>query len=562
MSSDTLTRALVAALKRKGLVASEIADAEAGRYATGLVANGTLGERDRLQALADILHLTFMDLERDFQIDPELISLIGPERISDLKIVPVSLTKDEVRIAAAHPYDANLEDMLHVLTGRAVHLFLCSESVVRDVLARNGIEKEIVRRASQSLRSREEEQSPHYVHDLAEKGADQVVMLVNQVCRQALRLEASDIHVESSATGLRVRYRVDGVLLPADVEVGSAHGAQLVSRIKIMSGLDIAERQLPQDGRFSLRDEGRESDMRVSVMPTVHGEDVVIRLLDNRATNRQSVSLDQLGLDKEVLAGFRRAISEPYGMILVTGPTGSGKTTTLYSALSDTHTGSEKIITIEDPVEYQLEGIAQIPVNEKRGLTFARGLRSVLRHDPDKIMVGEIRDAETAEIAVQASMTGHLVFSTVHANDIMDVIGRLSHMGIDRYNFLSSLKCIMAQRLMRKVCPDCAAKRDVGDAQLRMFGKAGVPQVQQIATAVGCDRCHGTGYRGRFAIAEFVYFNEPLRQLFLDRASFSAIRQHIQSSGFRSLRRVALEKVVAGVTTLEEADRVTQEDAL
>jgi general secretion pathway protein E len=392
------------------------------------------------------------------------------------------------------------------------------------------------------------------------EGASPAVKLVNSTLYDALKAGASDIHLESTAGGLSVKYRIDGVLDHAASVGGVELAEHIISRLKVLAELDIAERRIPQDGSFRVESGGREIDLRVSIMPSIHGEDAVIRILDKRAMIESygALTLEALGFDAPSLVTLRSLAQEAYGMLLVTGPTGSGKTTTLYAALTEIHNGREKIITIEDPVEYQLPGILQIPVNEKKGLTFAKGLRSILRHDPDKIMVGEIRDRETAEIAVQSALTGHLVLTTVHANNVFDVFGRFTHMGIDPYAFVSALNGIWAQRLVRMNCPHCAApyqpdglelasahlqRAEVGD-YLFMRGK-------------GCGDCRGTGYKGRRSIAEILTLNDEIRELIVDKQPIRRIKAAAAANGTRSLRLAALDLVKRGATTIEEIKRVT-----
>jgi type IV pilus assembly protein PilB len=387
-----------------------------------------------------------------------------------------------------------------------------------------------------------------------------VVRLINMLLLDALAKRASDIHIETYESGIAVKYRIDGVLYPAVGTLDRRHHGAFVSRLKVMAELDIAEKRVPQDGRFKLRLGAREIDFRISIIPSVFGEDVVVRILDKSAITQglRGLRLENLGLAEDVLKKFRRAVREPYGMVLITGPTGSGKTTTLYAALSELNAGEEKMITIEDPVEYQLEGIVQIPVNEKKGLTFARGLRSVLRHDPDKIMVGEIRDAETAQIAVQSALTGHLVFTTVHANNAFDVVGRFAHMGVDVYGFVSALNCVMAQRLVRVVCPHCRrpARADADLLELSGLDPARYGAHLWIEGA-GCEQCHGTGYRGRAAITEFLDLSVRVRQLIIERRPAAELQAAAMEEGMITLRQSALAKALAGETTLKEINRVT-----
>lgn len=388
------------------------------------------------------------------------------------------------------------------------------------------------------------------------------VRFVNSTLYDALRSGASDIHLESDPTGLNVKFRLDGVLT-AMRRIDSAElAAQAVSRIKVMAQLDIAERRVPQDGRLQISYSGRAIDVRVSIMPSIHGEDAVLRVLDRQhlAESLAGLTLAKLGFDGASAEALRQLCRKPHGMLLVTGPTGSGKTTTLYAAIAETHQSRDKIITIEDPVEYQLPGVLQIPVNERKGLTFARGLRSILRHDPDKILVGEIRDAETAQIAVQSALTGHLVFTTVHANTVFDVVGRFEQFGIDAYTFASAINGVLAQRLLRRVCPHCAVPIDVAsqhatDADLRaaLQRQIGAPHLKQ---ARGCEHCRGTGYSGRFALGELLPLNAALKGLVSTRAPQAQIQAEAERAGWRSLRALAIDAALQGHTTLEEVDRV------
>jgi general secretion pathway protein E len=386
-----------------------------------------------------------------------------------------------------------------------------------------------------------------------------IIKLVNSTIYDALKLQASDIHLECDATALSIRYRIDGVLSQVGQVNGLESAERIISRIKVMAELDIAERRIPQDGRFKVRIKGRDIDFRVSVMPNIFGEDAVLRLLDRRALTEeaQSLRLDSLGLDDETISAVRRLAGKPHGMLLATGPTGSGKTTTLYAAISEINTGRDKIITIEDPVEYRLPRVLQIPVNDKKGLTFARGLRSILRHDPDKVMVGEIRDDETAQIAVQAALTGHLVFTSVHANNVFDVLGRFLHMGVDPYSFAAALNGILAQRLVRLICPACRRAAAPDPAEFEYAGlDPALTADWNLSAGAGCGGCRGTGYKGRRAVAEVLVLNEELRELIAVKAPTSRLRAVAEAAGMRNLRETALRWVARGVTTLAEVNRV------
>lgn len=393
-----------------------------------------------------------------------------------------------------------------------------------------------------------------------QEGTSQVVRLVQSTLYDAHKSQASDIHLETAPGALSIKYRIDGVLSTIGVMQGADLAEQVISRIKVMSDLDIAERRIPQDGRFKVKIQGREIDFRVSIMPSIFGEDAVLRILDRQALTDhvEGLTLNQLGFDSKAITSIRRLSSEPYGMLLVTGPTGSGKTTSLYAAISEVNHGHDKIITIEDPIEYQLPGVLQIPVNEKKGLTFARGLRSILRHDPDKIMVGEIRDAETAQIAIQAALTGHLVFTTVHANNVFDVIGRFAHMGVDPYSFVSALNGIVAQRLVRILCTHCTVAEQPDDELLEISGISREEAEQYcFRTSKGCGQCRGSGYRGRNAIAEILLLNDEIRELIVAQAPIRRIKEAARNNGTHFLREAALNMVKAGQTSLQEANRVT-----
>jgi general secretion pathway protein E len=465
-------------------------------------------------------------------------------------------------LAFGDPFNAALRPWAEERIAQPVHWRLAHGSEVSAYLARHGetmramdsVLEDAVR--GDAKRGRLEELSLKTIseHD------SPVVRLVHSTLYDALKAGASDIHLETTATQLVIKYRLDGVLSMVGTASGLEMAEQVISRIKVMAELDIAERRIPQDGRFKVLAQGREIDFRVSIMPSIFGEDAVLRVLDKQSLTDhvKGLNLDALGFDARSVAILRRLSSEPYGMLLVTGPTGSGKTTTLYAAISEINHGFDKLITIEDPVEYQLPGVLQIPVNEKKGLTFARGLRSILRHDPDKIMVGEIRDAETAQIAVQSALTGHLVFTTVHANNAFDVVGRFAHMGVDVYSFVSALNCVMAQRLVRLVCGTCRREARADEPLLELSGlEPARYREQRWVEGAGCEQCHGTGYRGRAAITEFLDLSVRVRQMILDRRPAADLQAAAMEEGMITLRQSAVAKALAGETTLREINRVT-----
>ena len=460
-----------------------------------------------------------------------------------------------------------LEDVLEVdevefHLGRPIDAVVAPRSRVAEILKRHKGGDLLLERAGESLRVQlvGDDDTERNV-DLDTLPADSpVVRLVDSLILGAIDRRASDIHIETKDREVLAKYRIDGVLYPAVDPLDKRHNETILSRIKVMSELDIAEKRVPQDGRFRLRVKGRTIDFRVSIMPSIHGEDAVIRILDKESLNAafSRLRLDVLGFAEAELRKFRKYITEPYGMVVVTGPTGSGKTTTLYAALSEIATPEDKIITIEDPVEYQIPLITQVPVNEKKGLTFARGLRSILRHDPDKIMVGEVRDPETAQIAVQSALTGHLVFTTVHANNVFDVIGRFTHMGVEPYNFVSALNCVMAQRLVRVLCRACRQPAEASEVLLRESGlDPDVYADQSFFDAPGCEECAGTGFVGRTVVAELLDMSDNIRQMILERRPVVEMKQAAREEGMSFLRDAALEKVFAGITTLREINKVT-----
>jgi general secretion pathway protein E len=461
----------------------------------------------------------------------------------------------------ADPFDRRLRDWAEELAGATLEARVAHRSEIAAWLARH----EETLRAMDALAAeagpREaaggaEDLSLRRIHE----DTSPVVKLVNSTLYDALKLGASDAHLESAGAALVIRYRLDGVLTPVARLEGAEQAEQVLSRIKVMANLDIAERRVPQDGRFKVTARGREIDVRVSVIPTVFGEDAVLRILDKQAIadEARGLRLERLGFDPGALSVLRALAREPYGLMLVTGPTGSGKTTTLYAAISEINDGRDKIVTIEDPVEYQLPGVMQIPVNEKKGLTFARGLRSILRHDPDKIMVGEIRDPETAQIAVQAALTGHLVFTTVHANGVVEVVGRFMHMGVDPYNFVSALNGVAAQRLLRVLCEHCALGEMPGEELLAQSNVSRRwAEAARLRAPRGCAACRGTGYRGRRAVAEALRLDDEIRELIAGREPVRRLKEAARRRGMRSLREAALALAAEGVTSLQEVNRVT-----
>lgn len=517
------------------------------------------------EALAEQLRLPYVDLD-GFTASPDMFTSIPAERAYEYGVLPYRREGKLLHVVVSKPTDIALADRLEQLSGLRVELMVGSERAIAASLKRSEGTDQVLKGVSQDFRLAiiiEGEEGKERVVELDElgDGADSpVVKLINTVLLAAIQKNASDVHIEIYEKGLVLKYRIDGVLYPATEVLDRRHHSSLISRLKVMAELDIAEKRVPQDGRFRLRFSGRDIDFRISVMPAVFGEDVVIRVLDKSsvAEDMRNLRLESLGIGGEMLKHFRKCVHEPYGMVLITGPTGSGKTTTLYAALTELNLGEEKIITIEDPVEYQLEGIVQIAVNEKKGLTFARGLRSILRHDPDKVMVGEIRDSETAQIAVQSALTGHLVFTTVHANNSIDVIGRFTHMGLDLYNFVSALNCVMAQRLVRIICSECKRETSVDDELLEHSGvDASQYANHKWYEGAGCPRCNGTGFRGRKAITELLVLTPRIRQMIVDRRPAEELLRQAISEGMTTLRQSAISKVLAGETTFKEINRVT-----
>src|SRR6266436_1326562 len=519
--------------------------------------------------LATRHRLPFVDLlpaEEDSPIDYTIFNEIPVDLMVRYQFLPLRRDEKGLHVALADPTDLErIDEIAGALRARIVP-YVATAGSIELILRRGDATQRVLQEAASGFRIslvRETEQGEE-VLDLDRLATDSemspIIKLVDTIIYNAMESRASDIHIETRDTEVQVKYRIDGALYAKVDPIDLAYHQTLISRIKVMSELDIAERRVPQDGRFRVRYKGRNVDFRVSIMPTIHGEDAVIRILNKEQINEafKNLNLDVVGFEEDHLRKFRRYIAEPYGMVLVTGPTGSGKTTTLYAALNEIRNEEDKIVTIEDPVEYQLHGITQSPVNEKKGLTFDRGLRSILRHDPDKIMVGEIRDTETAQIAIQSALTGHLVFTTVHANNVVDVLGRFLNMGVEPYNFVSALNCILAQRLVRLICDSCRTAvhypADVLEASgldPQQWGQVPLYEGQ------GCIECAGTGFKGRTAIHELLDLTDRIREMILAKKPSSEIRRGAREEGMRFLRESALDKVRAGMTTLKEINKVT-----
>ncbi|MBI2187453.1 MAG: type II/IV secretion system protein [Acidobacteria bacterium] len=517
----------------------------------------------RARSLAERYRLEFVDME-DFRIDQELFRTIPADLMLRYGFVPYRREGRFLVIVVSDPTDIPMIDELGVILGTPIKVSVGAPSAIQAILKKSESSQRVLEEATegfelQVLKDDESGEESLTVERLT-SDISPIIRLVDSTIYTAIQRRASDIHIETGDDAVHVKYRIDGVLQPAMRPIAKQFHSSIISRVKVMAELDIAEKRVPQDGRFKVRMPGKTIDFRVSIMPSVHGEDAVIRILDKESISEQftELKLDILGFPEKELTRFRKYIREPYGMVLVTGPTGSGKTTTLYAALSEIRSVEDKIITIEDPVEYQLSGITQIPINEKKGLTFARGLRSILRHDPDKIMVGEIRDPETAQIAIQSALTGHLVFTTVHANNVVDVLGRFLNMGVEPYQFVSALNCVMAQRLVRLICNHC--KRPVR-VDRRLLEESGLDpalaETQRFYEGAGCIECGGTGFKGRTAICELLDLSDPIREMILERRPTSEVKKMAHEEGMRFLRESAVEKVLLGQSTLREINKVT-----
>ena len=532
---------------------------------------GTQDEVEHGKELAQRYRCEFVDL-KNFHIQHELFRKIPVDLMFRYNFVPLEDKPDgRLVIAIADPSQLMMIDEIGLLLGRRITTKVASLSQISDILKKTEQSQRVLEEASEGFQIIREDENTGAEETLsidkltATGDSSPIIRLVDTTIFTALQRRASDIHIETRDDSVVIKFRIDGVLTQAMPPIGKEHHSTVISRIKVMSELDISERRVPQDGRFRVKYNGRAIDFRVSIMPSIHGEDAVLRVLDKESMSEKfkSLTLDVVGFDEDDLRRFRRYIKEPYGMVLVTGPTGSGKTTTLYAAVNEIKTDEDKIITIEDPVEYQLRGITQIPVNEKKGLTFARGLRSILRHDPDKIMVGEIRDAETAQIAIQSALTGHLVFTTVHANNVVDVIGRFLNMGVEPYNFVSALNCILAQRLVRVICDYCRRplQFENSDARRVALVESGLDPAEwdhiELMEGAGCFECGGTGYRGRTAIHELLDLTEKIREKILDKRPTSEIKRMARDEGMTFLRESAVDKVRKGISTLKEINKVT-----
>ena len=522
-------------------------------------------EEVRAQELARRYRCEFLDL-RHTHLQPDLFKKVPVDMMFRYNFVPLEERDGRLAIAIADPSQLMAIDEISVLLGKRILTKVATASQINDILKKTEQSQRVLEEASEGFTLdviAEEEVSDETISIerlTAEADISPIIRLVDTTIFTALQRRASDIHIETRDDSVVMKYRIDGVLQPAMPPIAKEHHSTIISRVKVMSELDIAERRVPQDGRFRVRYNNRSIDFRVSIMPSIHGEDAVLRVLDKESMSEKfhKLTLDVVGFSEEDLKKFRRYIAEPYGMVLVTGPTGSGKTTTLYAALNEIKSDEDKFITIEDPVEYQIRGITQIPVNEKKGLTFARGLRSILRHDPDKIMVGEIRDAETAQIAINAALTGHLVFTTVHANNVVDVIGRFVNIGVEVYNFVSSLNCILAQRLVRVICSQCKHPVQYDNQTLEASGLDPAEwRDVQFYEGEGCIDCGGTGYRGRTAIHELLDLSDRVREMILAKKPSSEIRKVAKEEGMHFLRESALQRIRAGITTLKEINKVT-----
>jgi len=523
-----------------------------------LVKMALVSEEDIVTFFEEQLGIPRIDL-RNYLIDAKVLSLIPESLAKKYNLIPLFKTGDILTIATADPLNVVALDEIRIKTKSNIEPAVATESELKNAITQyygiGGSIEDVIKSIDMktlAIEEGKEETEPEKLRNIAEEAP--IIKLVNLIILQAIRDKASDIHVEPEEENLKVRFRVDGIL-HEQATIPKQMQAAVLSRIKIMSDMNIATKRIPQDGRFRLNIEGGQIDMRVSSMPTMFGENIVMRLLD---TSSILIGLERLGFDEKNLEHFRSLIVRPYGIILVTGPTGSGKTTTLYSALNTINTPDKNIITIEDPVEYQLKMVRQSQINPKAGLTFATGLRSILRQDPDVIMVGEIRDLETAEISVQAALTGHLVFSTLHTNDAPGSLNRLIDMGVEPFLISSSVIGVVAQRLVRTICSSCKQSYTPSEEVIRDFG-AELPSNPKFYRGAGCKACKNSGYKGRIGVFEMLLITDKIRDLILAKTPSSQIKHVAQEAGMKTLRQDGIIKVLAGATTIDEVIRVSQE---
>ena len=552
-------------LVRRGLIsdeqcASARAQANGKRFDQTLIAMGLVTEEATLRAFADELGMKFVDL-KDFQVNIELLHKFPTSTIFRHSLLPLTEENGRVEVATSDPFDLEAIDELSSLSGFRVEPVLARHDDVISLIKQNlGVGGDTI---NELVKQKTDEDDDYLAEasradgELAEMAQQaSVIRLVNELLLEALQQQASDVHIEPGERGLKVRYRVDGMLRVQSVppEINQFYAA-IVTRLKIMSRLNIAEKRLPQDGRIELKVAGRDIDVRVSIIPMLHGEGIVLRILDK---GRMVFNLSGMGMPDPIYRPFRKLISLPHGIVLVTGPTGSGKSTTLYSGLNEIRSAHTKIITVEDPVEYQLDGISQIQVHSRIGLTFAAGLRSILRHDPDVILIGEIRDYETAEAAIQASLTGHLVFSTLHTNDAASSFTRLVDMGVEPYLVASTVEGVMAQRLVRRLCPHCRESyRPNPDELPKDFPNR---DIKELFRAVGCRECNDTGYAGRIGAYELLISDDPIREMCGERVSSTRIRQYGVEQGMITLRQCGWLHAINGTTSIEDVLRITKGD--
>lgn len=554
-------------IEKKRFTAEDVSQFEEQAVKSGisladyLLMHGKLSEEEAARVYSEQLSIEFIDLSK-FEFQKELFEEIPIDYMFKYNFVPLSLRGNTIHIAVSNPTEIILFDELETLLDKKIKIFVTTKAAISQTLKKSEGSQRALEKMSEEFKNRGDEQELKddeiiSIDNISDSSKD-IIKLVNSIIFNSIHRRASDIHFECTEGGMIIKYRIDGVLVKATDTLGIKFMNPIISRIKIMSELDIAERNIPQDGRFKRKLHNKSIDFRVSILPSIHGEDCVIRILDKEAISTfTELKLDVLGIEEEEIGKIKRHIQEPHGMILVTGPTGSGKTTTLYAALNEIRSSEDKIITIEDPVEYHLNGITQVPIHEKKGMTFAKTLRSILRHDPDKIMVGEIRDQETAEIAVQAALTGHLVLTTVHANTAVDVIGRFLNMKVEPYNFVSALNCIVSQRLIRRICNSCRVVDENIEEYIRKMGYK--PEKYDYYTHYkgrGCFDCHGTGFLGREAVLEVITVDDNIRELILNRRPASEIKAQAKNNNTRFLREVMEEKLKNGTTTLKEIDRV------